>query len=893
MSREDYELLGLRTDFIDDASPGLLRWLNNVDKASRKIDEHAKTVNQSAQRVVQSNKSATQSLTSRVAQELRLQRQRAQAAEEAARRIVQASKSEAAGVVGGVTTPTTTPATSSARVTQAAARMTESLRAATQRLAKAQHAQADSTAQADQRMERYERRMQKAAGAVNDYTKAVEESNKAERDKPPPKEPPPKEPDKEPPKTPEDVPDDDDEKKVLNLTKSLRTLRWEIVTMMFFFRALGNAAQAAGKMVADASEYRSAQRGVRALAATYRTSTHQIVSDMRAVSDGMYTAKSLLEVSQQALLQDQGQFASKYGELWEAARVSAVTTGADVNSVFVAMVQALAQADAGILDSTVSIYQAETAMLRYALANGKLVDELTEAEKQQVILNTVQHKTNQLLEAGAGDALEAAEGVGNLKRSWEELTQVIGTALQPTGDFFTHLIEAGTQATALLSGLSSMFGEFGDIVREAGESTQTGWSPIMSILTGVSGEMFTLGGVSDRVSEAFYKGFTRAVEPLEVLKTKIPSVAHDVDELGNVSEASLQRLHDFMEKLRDLQERYMERLYEMHADYAERLVELEHNLAERMAEIAIRAAEKRVEAYIKYTERLEDIELQWRNKLADIEWDYYKKRRDLLQRYYDQVRKIEQRFQDSIYDAISSRNATQALLAIRRRKRDLAEARRKYEQDARNAKEDYLHRLQREKDYREQRRAEAKRQYERDLAQIEREQRRQEDALERSIERQRRELERHLKWREARLERQYSRDYMNAHNAYTNSERQLAYHMQNMVEIIGTYVIDMQRLWDDFVNGLNLPSMPTLPGSMPVADDEHGGATITAHTPYVQTPPVPQDRVPQSRVPVEMVVKHVVTGSVQQEVSAIIDRSVEGFEGRLQAAFVDILGRVL
>lgn len=208
---------------------------------------------------------------------------------------------------------------------------------------------------------------------------------------------------------------------------TLFRLRWTLVTMRFFFVAFGRAASSAYESLSEAAEQAATRGAVQALAETYQRNMSAIVDSIMEVANGVLTVQEAVQIAQSGLIRDQGQFAEQYASLWEAARVAAVTSGIEATTWFEAFIQALAEGDAKVIDSQANIFQAQLALQDYARSMGTTVDALDDSAKQQIILNTVLDRTQELLNAGAREALEHSDSIKRTAAAWATLRDVIGT----------------------------------------------------------------------------------------------------------------------------------------------------------------------------------------------------------------------------------------------------------------------------------------------------------------------------------------------------------------------------------------------------------------------------------------------------------------------------------
>jgi hypothetical protein len=670
--------------------------------------------------------------------------------------------------------------------------------------------------------------------------------------------------------------------------KALRALRWELVTVLFFFRLFTRVMRAGWERLAESVEERAMVEGVQALARAYENSLVDITRALEGVSGEAVNTFDLVRTAQAGLLTDHGQFVNQYAGLWESARLAAAVTGAEANKVFEAMVKSLAKADGAILDGTVSIYQMETALMAYAVASGRTVDMLSTQEKQQVMLNRVQEVTNALIASGAQAALDAKKPTDALSRAWHEFTGAAVTAVRTTGivEFLTRVAKTAAQTMAIIAATY--------------ESIMTGAQMLQVVLASVlTGEFIDPKEIGDAMYDAYMEAFQRVAEGMGVIFEDAPAAGMDVDAdmllpgFDAAAEDALKKYHDFLERVNKLNEQYQRRLEDLYINHARQLEDIEWERQRRIEDIMIDAQRRREDLLRRYHRALEDAERQYQRALERIDWDNSRQRRRIWERYWEELRRIQERYQDSMYDAIAKRDATQALMAIRQRNRDLERAARDRDRALRDIREDYQRQIDEARRRLEEQRADARRSYQEGLEDLARYVAEQLDELERSLQRQREDLERHLEWRLNRLKEEYRLEYLEAYVAYTGQEQLLADHVRRM-----------QEIWNAFLVSMGLPGIPTYPSGGSAGGFQHGGAFIASGRTtatfgeggkpelVVAIPMGGQRTSPPSMVGPSSV-RHQVGGGVQHQVTGIIEQSMAGFEGRLAAAFESMLRQVI
>jgi hypothetical protein len=673
--------------------------------------------------------------------------------------------------------------------------------------------------------------------------------------------------------------------------KALVQLRRQLITIIFFMRYVTRAIVAAWKQMVDGMETQALVQGVRALASAYGQSLHEITQSMSefagSVADDMHNVRA----AQAGLLADHGRFVEHYNDLWQAARVASVTAGGDAVKIFGQLVEALDKADAEAVDAASAIYNVEMAMLKFAVASGRTRDELTDQEKRQVILNEVMRTTSGLLESGAQAALDQQDKIGALKKSWEALKSVVSASLEPLVSI-QGVINTLTQIIIMFAASIA--------------ATVTGVKEFALALK----ELITLEGEGDRLQNIGDRMFDAYVETMKKLTAiaygpgpdepagAAPTGALAPSEMDDSElEDRLRAYEEFLKKIHSLRERYMKEMETLELRYTQRLEQLEIMRQQRLQEIFIKAQRKRQELWIQLQRRLEDADRDYYRALERLEQQNARRRERIWQRYWQAVRRINRKFMEDIYDAIAARDATAALKAIRKRKADLEDAAYNRNLALQNLRRDNELQLEELKRRRERAIEDAHRYYQQGLEDLARWIKQEQEDLIRHIEYQRQQIENWHKWRLQAIANQYKLEYLAAYVAYTGQEELLAEHVQRM-----------NAIWAQMISALNIPPIPPPPGT--------GAGGVTGQQQFAQggvnifdrptrilvgegTRPEMVMAVPiggQTPAPVQpgqMNVSHRFSGAMDHRVQAEISGAIAGLEGRVRAAIVDTLQRLM
>lgn len=701
--------------------------------------------------------------------------------------------------------------------------------------------------------------------------------------------------------------------------KSLRSLRWEIITAMFFFRLFSTAVREGWKAIQAAQEDVVRQGGISALAQTYEQNSTAIVRSLQSITEGALSTRDATQAVQQALTTDAGRLAASYDDLYQAAEVVNIVVGTEAPNAFSALVEAIDEADASAVDSVANYYNAERAVLDYAQSTGRLVEELTDQEIRQVLLNQVQARTNELLANGAQEILDHQRAIGQLRRSWGELRDVTlqnSTAVRLYGEgieWLTGLLETVTRISVLaIAG----FEGFVDVV----ESLDYGTLAQDVVGRTMLGQFYTLQTdveeIFDTLGEGVRESLTDSFELLGYLDDQLGEITNNTEEYGEaatqVGRDDLTLLERRLELYRSMAESIRRATIEMERQRQEmeieRVREIEDayiDLARRREEIEIRLVRKLEDINIEYLRRIEEVEARNRSRRMSIERRYRDRLITIEERYLERLRRIQEDYQMSLWEAIGERDATAALQAQRERDLEMRRAGRDRDQQRREAERDYQRQLEDLRDALEDQRREAERAAQEAREDAERaRQRAQEDAvrdyqqaeedLARSLQRRLEDLQRNLEHREADLQDHYDRQLqLMAEQHEQEMVREAAYQTEQL-EMYRNYLQSRLQYYESYMGqmGFQTPDVDPYqwmpggvggPGAIPGFAE--GGHFIARSPQLIMVGEVPEEvRVtPLSEIQ-QGGSTQTVQGNINHSVQGMVQAQMQDFSGRLGAA---------
>jgi len=431
---------------------------------------------------------------------------------------------------------------------------------------------------------------------------------------------------------------------------ALKQLRWQMITVMFFFRNAANVIRAAWEQVTTAAEQVATRSAVKALATTYQEGTESIVASLIEVSNGTLSVRDAISVAQKALLADQGVFVSQYTQLWKAAEVAAATTGAKTVDVFQSMIEGLSEGDAAAIDAAAPFIQLERGLAGYAAASGRTVEQLTAQERAQQSLNIIYRETNELLEQGAADNLEVAQSYKRVGAEWENFITVLteGTlALPSINKALDNLAETAVTAQKSVILLTATF----EALYAVWEQAQTK-NPYPEWFTDISEKFVALAGPSQRLTggifgalqiggkelketfdETFAAAFTRGAD---ALNTFTSAASDSIGVIGRLNEQTqiidMGPVVDMFQQYEDMLEGHMRRIEKIEANYQKSIIKAERRYNKTVTDVQRDAQRDREKAYRDYERKLREAQEEANDNLEQMQREHE------LQMYYESER---------------------------------------------------------------------------------------------------------------------------------------------------------------------------------------------------------------------------------------------------------------
>lgn len=169
------------------------------------------------------------------------------------------------------------------------------------------------------------------------------------------------------------------------------------------------------------------------MAASLGQNANSMLASLESISRGAIDQTALMTAANTAMLLGGKTLASELPTLLEVARAGSIALGQDMQFMFQSIITGIARQSPLILDNLGIVVDLETANRNYAASLGITVEAMTEAQKQQALLNDILRVAPDYIANVGADATTAAEQIKTLaaattefKTAWGELLLEIG-----------------------------------------------------------------------------------------------------------------------------------------------------------------------------------------------------------------------------------------------------------------------------------------------------------------------------------------------------------------------------------------------------------------------------------------------------------------------------------
>jgi len=361
------------------------------------------------------------------------------------------------------------------------------------------------------------------------------------------------------------------------------------------------------EFMAEGAENAAARVGGRAMAREAEVNLGGLVRTLVDTSGVVMSAQDAFVLANKGILEDQGRFTDQYAELWEAARVAAVTGGGEAEEIFVSLIKSMQEGTGEAADGATKIFNLRSALQEYAASMGTTVDQLTHGEAAQAQFNAIMERTNELLDAGAREALEEVDSYKQLTAAWADFKNVFSAVMGQAGvlDVFTKAIRTFIQEAIVIgtvvSTIASSFTKMG--------TAGGGMAEFMRQLTG--------GGFEADLAE----NRARALEALGFFEDEVSPEEREYA-VTEFKEPNYEPIIKQLIKREELFEKHNENIEKIQTKHEQKLadIELRHeNEVRRVERSALRSRERAIRAH---TLKVEDATIKHLSKVINMETKY-------------------------------------------------------------------------------------------------------------------------------------------------------------------------------------------------------------------------------------------------------------------------------
>lgn len=245
---------------------------------------------------------------------------------------------------------------------------------------------------------------------------------------------------------------DDMKKKSKKVDKEVKSLNKMISDSTLKFGAFSAAMSLVGASMTNATaEFDQLRLAYDRTTQKFNINGNQLITEMENVSKGAISQKDLILAANRAMALGVGKSQEQIVELLEISRVKAQTMGISMNQAFNDIVTGLGRASPLILDNLGITIKLGSANEQYAKQLGKTVNQLTDNERKQALLNAVLSEGRRELEETGEVNITAAEKIQRMKARTENLRIELGRALLPTMNKVVDIVEKMTKYIANLT----------------------------------------------------------------------------------------------------------------------------------------------------------------------------------------------------------------------------------------------------------------------------------------------------------------------------------------------------------------------------------------------------------------------------------------------------------
>lgn len=213
---------------------------------------------------------------------------------------------------------------------------------------------------------------------------------------------------------------------------------------------LGATLYAAFSLAEVDEENKKVAKNFDLIATNAGISSEALKNKIAEIAEGYVGLSQVLPVASEAIIK-LGANANRTGELFELARNIGVRTGKDINDVFNDLTNGVTRQNKKLLENNLIKIDADKAIRDFAASNNIAVSSLSDAAKQQAVLNAVLEQGKKNFKDTGGEVAPVEGGIRKLKLAAEDLK-----------DAFAAIVNSklGEYLAALASGAASAIKSF-------------------------------------------------------------------------------------------------------------------------------------------------------------------------------------------------------------------------------------------------------------------------------------------------------------------------------------------------------------------------------------------------------------------------------------------------
>lgn len=347
-------------------------------------------------------------------------------------------------------------------------------------------------------------------------------------------------------------------------------------------------------------------------------SADDLLAKLKAASRGTVTETNLQLSANKALALGVGEDAQQIADLLTIARAKGKDFGLDTTKAFEDIVTGLGRASPLILDNLGIVVDQERINKEYAKSVGKTVEQLTEQEKKQALVNDVLRTNKDLLEEAGQAELDRADKIAQAEVRLQEAKARLGKATAPIQ---TGLLNATAAGVDTISGNNT--GLNGSAAQKVVQDLVSQAETFEAFASQYQATILKLATRNDLASQI--AAYQLAFEGLSEAEFNAAKQARDVaaadGELINYANAAAQATQNLAQSQQQ----------------ATLSAEDLKKAQEELGDATIQASEKLLDANLRRTAEIEATEERHQAQIDDLN----ERRRDAAQKTQDDLRDAE------------------------------------------------------------------------------------------------------------------------------------------------------------------------------------------------------------------------------------------------------------